>query len=84
MEFIKSGRLCVRTRLDQMFIFLFSQFFLESFVIHAKMFILLDSVEEMKSFLSMQQKAMSCLIETVSKDKETTKTIQDKLSELVN
>lgn len=43
-----------------------------------------DSVEEMKSFLSMQQKAMSCLIETVNKDKEAIKNIQEKLSELVN
>lgn len=38
----------------------------------------------MKSFLSMQQKAMSCLIETVNKDKEAIKNIQEKLSELVN
>ncbi|XP_031630234.1 probable nucleoporin Nup54 [Contarinia nasturtii] len=43
-----------------------------------------DSVEEMKAFLSMQQKAMSCLIETVNKDKDTIKNIQEKLSELVN
>lgn len=43
-----------------------------------------DSVDEMKSFLSMQQKAMSCLIETVNKDKDTIKNIQDKLNELVN
>lgn len=38
----------------------------------------------MKSFLSMQQKAMSCLIETVNKDMETVKNIHEKLSELVN
>lgn len=38
----------------------------------------------MKAFLSMQQKAMSCLIETVNKDKDTIKNIQEKLRELVN
>lgn len=43
-----------------------------------------DSVDEMKSFLSMQQKAISCLIETVNKDKDTIKNIQEKLNELVN
>lgn len=43
-----------------------------------------DSVDEMKAFLSMQQKAMSCLIDTVNKDKDIIKNIQEKLNELVN
>lgn len=43
-----------------------------------------DSVEEMKAFLSMQQKAINCLIETVNKDVDTLKNIKEKMTEFVN
>lgn len=42
-----------------------------------------DSTEEMKTFLSMQQKAMSFLIETANRDMETLKDIHTKMSEIV-
>lgn len=89
MEPSQSGWLCSGTRLagDSLsIVFNRIRFFLFNFSTHlSRHFVSFsDSVEEMKSFLSMQQKAMSCLIETVNKDKETMKNIQDKLSELVN
>lgn len=42
-----------------------------------------DSSDEMKTFLSMQQKAMSFLIETVNKDMQALKTITDGMKEIV-
>lgn len=42
-----------------------------------------DSSEEMKTFLSMQQKAMSFLIETVNKDMKALKTITDGMKQIV-
>lgn len=42
-----------------------------------------DSAEEMKNFLTMQQKAMALLIETVNKDLKDLKTIQDGMSKMI-
>lgn len=42
-----------------------------------------DSAEEMKTFLCMQQKAMGFLIETANKDMATLKDIQEKLAQYV-
>lgn len=42
-----------------------------------------DSSEEMKTFLTMQQKAIEFLIETVNKDTKSLKTIADGMGQLV-
>lgn len=42
-----------------------------------------DAAEEMKTFLSMHQKAMSFLIETANKDMDVLKDIHTKMSEIV-
>lgn len=42
-----------------------------------------DATDEMKSFLSMQQKAMSFLIETVNKDMKSLRIISDGIKEIV-